>query len=144
MTSPLPQRSSKTTSHHLEKNNPREIFGWKIYDWANSAFYDNDGRRALRSLPHGDDAASGWRERRRCLASVIGAIHCRIVFSHLRLARSFLANLFAADTGFDRRLFKPEEEADGDLLLQRRDCHCLHVLHRRQSVLDGWTSLHRR
>jgi UMF1 family MFS transporter len=25
-------------AHHLEKNNPREIFGWKIYDWANSAF----------------------------------------------------------------------------------------------------------
>ena len=25
-------------SHHPEKNNPREIFGWKIYDWANSAF----------------------------------------------------------------------------------------------------------
>jgi UMF1 family MFS transporter len=23
---------------HLEKNNPREIFGWKVYDWANSAF----------------------------------------------------------------------------------------------------------
>lgn len=27
-------------SHHsLDKNNPREIFGWKMYDWANSAFY---------------------------------------------------------------------------------------------------------
>ena len=23
----------------FEKNNPREIFGWKMYDWANSAFY---------------------------------------------------------------------------------------------------------
>jgi UMF1 family MFS transporter len=23
---------------HLDKNNPREIFGWKMYDWANSAF----------------------------------------------------------------------------------------------------------
>ncbi|HKE55081.1 MAG TPA: MFS transporter [Pyrinomonadaceae bacterium] len=23
----------------LEKNNPRELFGWKMYDWANSAFY---------------------------------------------------------------------------------------------------------
>ena len=23
----------------LDKNNPREIFGWKMYDWANSAFY---------------------------------------------------------------------------------------------------------
>ena len=22
----------------LEKNNPREVFGWKMYDWANSAF----------------------------------------------------------------------------------------------------------
>lgn len=22
----------------LDKNNPREVFGWKIYDWANSAF----------------------------------------------------------------------------------------------------------
>src|SRR5215211_495140 len=21
------------------KNNPRELFGWKMYDWANSAFY---------------------------------------------------------------------------------------------------------
>lgn len=25
-------------SHHRDKNNPREIFGWKMYDWANSAF----------------------------------------------------------------------------------------------------------
>src|SRR3979409_2360065 len=23
----------------LNKNDPREIFGWKMYDWANSAFY---------------------------------------------------------------------------------------------------------
>src|SRR2546422_4448808 len=23
----------------LGKNDPREIFGWKMYDWANSAFY---------------------------------------------------------------------------------------------------------
>ena len=23
---------------HIEKNNPREVFGWKMYDWANSAF----------------------------------------------------------------------------------------------------------
>ena len=22
-----------------DKNNPRELFGWKMYDWANSAFY---------------------------------------------------------------------------------------------------------
>jgi UMF1 family MFS transporter len=28
--------SAKTSS---EKNNPRELFGWKMYDWANSAFY---------------------------------------------------------------------------------------------------------
>lgn len=28
--------ASTSTSH---KNNPREIFGWKMYDWANSAFY---------------------------------------------------------------------------------------------------------
>lgn len=26
------------TLRRLEKNNPREIFGWKMYDWANSAF----------------------------------------------------------------------------------------------------------
>jgi UMF1 family MFS transporter len=26
-------------SQRLNKNNPREIFGWKMYDWANSAFY---------------------------------------------------------------------------------------------------------
>src|SRR6266576_2115001 len=23
----------------LNKNDPREVFGWKMYDWANSAFY---------------------------------------------------------------------------------------------------------
>ena len=26
-------------SDFLDKNNPRELFGWKMYDWANSAFY---------------------------------------------------------------------------------------------------------
>lgn len=31
------ERSAK--SHHSgDKNNPREVFGWKMYDWANSAF----------------------------------------------------------------------------------------------------------
>lgn len=39
MTSASPADSLlPVASHHLEKNNPREIFGWKIYDWANSAF----------------------------------------------------------------------------------------------------------
>ena len=34
------QHSAK--SDHItagDKNNPREVFGWKVYDWANSAFY---------------------------------------------------------------------------------------------------------
>ena len=39
MTSASPADSlTPPASHHPEKNNPREIFGWKIYDWANSAF----------------------------------------------------------------------------------------------------------
>lgn len=30
---------AKPQEHHLSnKNNPREVFGWKVYDWANSAF----------------------------------------------------------------------------------------------------------
>ena len=33
---PLPEPGA---DHPLEKNNPREVFGWKMYDWANSAFY---------------------------------------------------------------------------------------------------------
>src|SRR5689334_6887417 len=38
MNSAATERS--TDSHHnLDKNNPREVFGWKMYDWANSAFY---------------------------------------------------------------------------------------------------------
>jgi len=35
------QRAATGEPHperHLPKNNPREIFGWKMYDWANSAF----------------------------------------------------------------------------------------------------------
>ena len=31
--------SSQTNSEIESKNDPREIFGWKMYDWANSAFY---------------------------------------------------------------------------------------------------------
>lgn len=39
MTSASPATLSKSpAAHQTEKNNPREIFGWKIYDWANSAF----------------------------------------------------------------------------------------------------------
>lgn len=39
MTSASPADSlPPAAGHHLDKNNPREIFGWKIYDWANSAF----------------------------------------------------------------------------------------------------------
>src|SRR5258705_1285345 len=33
------QDSINSTSPSLDKNDPREIFGWKMYDWANSAFY---------------------------------------------------------------------------------------------------------
>lgn len=31
--------AKRLSSQTLDKNNPREIFGWKMYDWANSAFY---------------------------------------------------------------------------------------------------------
>ena len=31
-----PTEAATSTS---DKNNPRELFGWKMYDWANSAFY---------------------------------------------------------------------------------------------------------
>lgn len=33
-----PAMSGPHPAAHLDKNNPREIFGWKVYDWANSAF----------------------------------------------------------------------------------------------------------
>lgn len=31
-------QSAKASRHAGDKNNPREVFGWKVYDWANSAF----------------------------------------------------------------------------------------------------------
>lgn len=31
--------SPSTSEEQPKKNDPREIFGWKMYDWANSAFY---------------------------------------------------------------------------------------------------------
>lgn len=31
-------QSAKSSRHAGDKNNPREVFGWKVYDWANSAF----------------------------------------------------------------------------------------------------------
>src|SRR5712691_5571536 len=37
-TPPMPLLAPKA-DYHLDKNNPREVFGWKMYDWANSAFY---------------------------------------------------------------------------------------------------------
>ena len=37
-TQPMPLLEPKA-DYHLDKNNPREVFGWKMYDWANSAFY---------------------------------------------------------------------------------------------------------
>src|SRR5216683_3289800 len=33
------QDSANSASPARDKNDPREVFGWKIYDWANSAFY---------------------------------------------------------------------------------------------------------
>src|SRR6185436_3523266 len=39
MTGALPAPTGEPHSERqLPKNNPREIFGWKMYDWANSAF----------------------------------------------------------------------------------------------------------
>ena len=31
-------QAAKSSRHAGDKNNPREVFGWKVYDWANSAF----------------------------------------------------------------------------------------------------------
>jgi len=33
------KRNSNEAMIVLPKNDPRELFGWKMYDWANSAFY---------------------------------------------------------------------------------------------------------
>src|SRR5688572_26529830 len=33
------QEPVNPTSSRSDKNDPREVFGWKMYDWANSAFY---------------------------------------------------------------------------------------------------------
>ena len=33
------QTALPTSAKLFPKNNPRELFGWKMYDWANSAFY---------------------------------------------------------------------------------------------------------
>lgn len=33
------QESVNSNSPGRDKNDPREVFGWKMYDWANSAFY---------------------------------------------------------------------------------------------------------
>jgi MFS transporter, UMF1 family len=33
------QDSVNSTPPSRDKNDPREVFGWKMYDWANSAFY---------------------------------------------------------------------------------------------------------
>src|SRR4026209_841963 len=37
MTTTTPSEVGITSNS--DKNNPRELFGWKMYDWANSAFY---------------------------------------------------------------------------------------------------------
>jgi UMF1 family MFS transporter len=37
-TPPMPLLEPRA-DHQPDKNNPREVFGWKMYDWANSAFY---------------------------------------------------------------------------------------------------------
>src|SRR5687768_12190325 len=31
--------ATSSAQETLDKNDPREIFGWKMYDWANSAFF---------------------------------------------------------------------------------------------------------
>src|SRR5258707_15774981 len=36
-----PRMTNERHRHQMksDKNNPKEVFGWKMYDWANSAFY---------------------------------------------------------------------------------------------------------
>jgi MFS transporter, UMF1 family len=34
-----PHEDNRASADSFGKNNPRELFGWKMYDWANSAFY---------------------------------------------------------------------------------------------------------
>ena len=35
----IAETAPRKTGQSFAKNDPREVFGWKIYDWANSAFY---------------------------------------------------------------------------------------------------------
>jgi UMF1 family MFS transporter len=39
MNSAQTEASTDRSNPNLDKNDPRELFGWKMYDWANSAFY---------------------------------------------------------------------------------------------------------
>ena len=39
MNSARTEVSQDNSKKHFDKNDPRELFGWKMYDWANSAFY---------------------------------------------------------------------------------------------------------
>src|SRR4030095_2620431 len=39
MTSPTNSENNSAKAHAGDKNNASEVFGWKMYDWANSAFY---------------------------------------------------------------------------------------------------------
>jgi len=39
MNSAQTEASKDRSNPNLDKNDPRELFGWKMYDWANSAFY---------------------------------------------------------------------------------------------------------
>ncbi len=106
MTSASPADSlTPTAAHHPEKNNPREIFGWKVYDWANSAFSTTiAGALYGPYLTEITQKAVGENGVVFYLGPV-DAITAKS-FSHLRFGGSVPADFCSAHSWFNRRLFK--------------------------------------
>ena len=80
----------------FEKNNPREVFGWKMYDWANSAFSTTIVGALFgpylteitqRAVGENGVVVRPWRA---------WGDHFEVVLSYLRIYRRVSANISSA------------------------------------------------
>ena len=102
-----------------DKNNPREIFGWKMYDWANSAFYTTVvGALFGPYLTRLAQAAVGENGVVLDLGHSVQSrrSRCRRCVFRSRWGCRFSA----ADPRRARRLLGSQEATDGVVLLHRR------------------------
>ncbi len=125
-------------------NDKREIFGWAMYDWANSAFSTTIGTvflgpylasLAAKAASLSPDKHGAFLGHPGCTGFVLPILHFLLGLD---------AGALPAHPGCHRGLFPPPQADDAVVCHHRRSRHHPDVLRHRAAVVAGRCAVHRR